>query len=304
MLIEDPSLQESLRRMIARVSANAVLHEDLMQEGLIHLWRVERNKPGQTKSWYLQSCRFHIRHWLAAGRSLDSPKRAQSNKRIVLDEDDSDAALSEYHTNGEVFEAVSFRDMVSTLAKHLKPREQIVLCGLAEDLSVNEIASRFGISRPTVLKDRRKIAVLTTKLGIFHPLSTPKPHDSSGLPTEKTTSEVKQLSAGLAAPGLQSLPRKTGVGKPSGPGAEPAFQPRVPDHRASLCNHLHPSGKRTWSRYLKENLSAQLQAPPSTKVALEPTGALGIRSLAADSSPTSLSLAKQKMCGLRNVLPL
>jgi len=164
--VEDSSLQESLRSIIAGLTANAVLQEDLMQEGLVHLWKVARDNPGQTKSWYLQSFRFHVRHWLAAGRSLDSPKRAQPGKRIALDENDSEVALPEYHTNGELFEAVSFRDVVSTLAKHLKPREQIVLCGLAEDLSVSEIASRFGISRPTVLKDQRKIAALTIKLGI------------------------------------------------------------------------------------------------------------------------------------------
>jgi len=58
-------------------------------------------------------------------RSLDSPKRAQADKRIVLDENDSEATLPEYHTNGEVFEVVSFRDVVWTLAKHLKPRDRV-----------------------------------------------------------------------------------------------------------------------------------------------------------------------------------
>ena len=164
-LVEDYFLQESLRRIVAGVTRNPALQEDLVQESLVHLWKVEREKPGQSKSWYLQSCRFHLQHWLASGRSLDSPKRAQTDKRIVLDENDSEAALPEYHTNGEVFEVVSFRDVVSTLAEHLKPRQQIVLCALAGGFSVSEIVSRFGISRPTVLKDRRKIAALTVKLG-------------------------------------------------------------------------------------------------------------------------------------------
>jgi len=193
-LVEEPFLQESLRGIIAGVSGNAVLQEDLMQEGLVHLWKVELYKPGQTKSWYLQSCRFHVQNWLAAGRSLDSPKRARPDKRIVLDESDSEAALPEYHTNGEVFEAVSFRDVVSTLAKHLKPREQIVLCGLAEGSSVSEIASRFGISRPTVLKDRRKIAALTIKLGISQPLS-PLNQDGCSPAENAAVSEIRRLAA-------------------------------------------------------------------------------------------------------------
>jgi RNA polymerase sigma factor (sigma-70 family) len=277
-LIEDPALQASLRCIIAGVSANATLQEDLMQESLVHLWKVECDNPGQTKSWYLQSCRFHVQHWLAAGRSLDSPKRAQADKRIVLDADESEAALPEYHTNGEVFEVVSFRDVVSTLTKHLKPREQIVLCALAEDFSVSEIASRFGISRPTVLKDRRTIAALTIRLGISQPLLPLKQNGCSGSPAQKAASEVRRLSAELASPGIQFLPLKTYVGQASRPGPEPAFRPGVPDHKASPCNHPRPSGKPTWSRCGREIPSAQLQTTPLAKVAAEPIGALEIHS--------------------------
>ena len=89
----------------------------------------------------------------------------------MIDESDSEATLPEYHTNGELFETVSSQDIFSTLAKHLKPREQVVLRGLAEDLALGEIASKFGISYPTVLKYRRKIGELAIKLGIFRPLS-------------------------------------------------------------------------------------------------------------------------------------
>src|SRR5689334_11740759 len=100
-LLDDVLLHESLRHIVAGFSGNPALQEDLIQESLVHLWKVEREKPGQSKSWYLQSCRFHLQHWLASGRSLDSPKRAQADKRIVLEENDSEAALPEYHTNGE-----------------------------------------------------------------------------------------------------------------------------------------------------------------------------------------------------------
>jgi len=50
-----------------------------------------------------------------------------------------------------------------------------VLCGLAENLAIGEIASKFGLSYPTVLKYRRKIAALTTRLGIAQPFSPSKP---------------------------------------------------------------------------------------------------------------------------------
>src|ERR1700746_1139026 len=96
-LLDDAFLIESLRRIVAGVTRNPALQEDLVQESLVHLWKVQCDNPGRTKSWYLQNCRFHVQHWLAAGRSLDSPKRAQADKRIVLDENDGEAALPEYH---------------------------------------------------------------------------------------------------------------------------------------------------------------------------------------------------------------
>src|SRR5690348_11215479 len=102
-LFEDPPLRATLQRIVAGFTTNPVLQEDLMQESLVHLWRIECDKPGRTRSWYLQSCQFHVRHWLAAGRSLDSPKRAQPDKRITIEADDSELALPEYHTNGELF---------------------------------------------------------------------------------------------------------------------------------------------------------------------------------------------------------
>ena len=166
MLIEDAEIRVLLRRIVTGFAADAVLQADLIQESLFHLWKIEREKPGQTRSWYLQSCRFHVQHWLASGRSLDSPKRANGNKQIVIDGVGEVPALDEYHTDGEFFESVCFQDVVSTLAHHLKPCERVVLGGLSEGMRLGEIASKSGLSRPTVLKYRRKIASLIRKLGI------------------------------------------------------------------------------------------------------------------------------------------
>jgi DNA-binding CsgD family transcriptional regulator len=268
--VDIQSIHQSLPMVFYRFDADAITRGILLDN--------QFRRDCSRQSWYLQSCRFHVRHWLAAGRSLDSPKRAQADKRIVLDENDSEAALPEYHTNGEVFEVVSFRDVISTLAKHLKPREQIVLCALAEGFSVSKIASRFGISRPTVLKDRRTIAALAIKLGISQPLSPFKQNDCSGSPAEKAASEVRRLSAKVAALDVQFLPLKTCGGTCRCPGPGPTFRPRVPDHKASPCNHPRPAGKRAWSRCPKEHPSAQPQTTFSAKVALEPIEGLGIHS--------------------------
>src|ERR1041384_3722871 len=111
-LVEDAGMCGTLRKIVAGLSVDPVLQEDLLQECLVCLWRVESEKPGRTRSWYLQNCRFHVQHWLASGRSVDSPKRARGDKLISLDAPDAPTALDGYDTNGELFETVSFQDIV------------------------------------------------------------------------------------------------------------------------------------------------------------------------------------------------
>src|SRR5690348_9379217 len=101
MLIDDNQMRESLRQMAARFTADLVQRDDLMQECLINLWRVEQEKPGQTRSWYLQSCRFHLQHCLMMGRSLDSTKRCGQDKRLTLDDSEVGQVPEALHTNGE-----------------------------------------------------------------------------------------------------------------------------------------------------------------------------------------------------------
>jgi len=173
-LIEDAGIWKSLRQIVTRFTADPGLQQDLMQECFIRLWRMEREQPGRTQSWYLQNCRFHLQHWLAAGRSVDSPKRAFGHKRITIDGIDDGSPLDWYHTNGDVLEAVCARDIVSTLTRHLKPCESAVLDGLADGLVLRDIAVKLKLSYPTALKHRRKIAAMTIKLGIYSPLPLKK----------------------------------------------------------------------------------------------------------------------------------
>jgi DNA-directed RNA polymerase specialized sigma24 family protein len=171
MLIEDPGMGESLRQIVNRFTDHHALQQDLLQECLVSLWKVEAEKPGRTRSWYLQNCRFHVQHWLASGRSLDSYRRGIAGKRITLEGDGDEEILSEYHTNDEFFEQVCSGDLVSTLASQLRPGEQAVLLALAKGLVLREIASKCDFSYPTALKYRRRIAALTTRLIIAEGLS-------------------------------------------------------------------------------------------------------------------------------------
>src|SRR5262245_30119414 len=140
MLIHESEILALLRKIVARFSADAALQDDLMQECLIRLWRQETEQPGRTQSWYLQSCRFHLQHWLALGRSLDSLKRANGDRRIAIDTVNNEPEVEDYHTNGELLELVNARDTISTLASRLNSPASEVLRGLANGLALREIA--------------------------------------------------------------------------------------------------------------------------------------------------------------------
>ena len=128
MLVEDAEMQKTLRRIVVTLAPDSALHDDLNQEGLIGLWRAEQQRPGRTRSWYLQSCKFHVQHYLAFGRSVDSPKRSNSAARVSL-ADTVEGVESADHclTCNDVTDCVGFRDLVAVLSRHLTRRQQIVL---------------------------------------------------------------------------------------------------------------------------------------------------------------------------------
>jgi len=169
MLFNDAGVCETLQKIVSKLTPDPALRDDLMQECLIRLWKLEKDEPGRTRSWYLQNCRFHLQHWLELGRSLDSPKRAGGDSRVTIDGINGELPAEWYHTNGELLELVSARDIVSTLSPHLKPSENAVLGALADGLVLNDIANKLKLSYPTVLKYRHKIAALSIKLGIPPP---------------------------------------------------------------------------------------------------------------------------------------
>jgi RNA polymerase sigma factor (sigma-70 family) len=164
MLVEDPQICRQLQKVVARLAHDPALREDLLQEELLHLWQVECQCPGRTRSWYIQNCRFCASHWLAAGRSIDSPKRSTGSNRVAIDETESQCAPMEIPVEDDVLDTVIYDDLQEVLSRHLTPRERAVLKGLADGLRLREIALQLKLSYPTALKDRRRIAALVSKL--------------------------------------------------------------------------------------------------------------------------------------------
>ena len=134
-----------------------------MQEALIRFWQMQESNRGQTKAWYVQNCRFHLLHYLAAGRSIDSPKRRASQVTPEHEEEEFDL-IESLPGNDGVVDDVSARDIFTTLSKSLSEKEKRVLHWFAEGLGTCEIAKRLGISHPMVIKHRRKIATFAKQL--------------------------------------------------------------------------------------------------------------------------------------------
>jgi RNA polymerase sigma factor (sigma-70 family) len=171
MLVDEPSIKDSLSRIARRMVSNAALHEDLLQEALMHLWLIEARRPGQTRSWYLHSCRFHLQHYLASGRSVDSRKRRHREVRLSFENDEITSMPDHFDADTAFLAQVCAREMMSLLSNQLKPRAQAILTCLSDGMGTREIARKLRISHPTVIKYRRKIAALALKLGISAPPS-------------------------------------------------------------------------------------------------------------------------------------
>src|SRR6266516_3701602 len=164
LITEDAPLRESLTQIIRGLTPNAALREDLLQEAWIHLWLTETRRPGQTKSWYLKSSKFHLLHYLASGRSIDSPKRGRGYSHSEQDSEQLEEFPELVDPGDSVLSQVGARDIISLLSPHLCPCENAVLDGLADGLGVREIGRRLGISHTMVVRHRSKIASLLLKL--------------------------------------------------------------------------------------------------------------------------------------------
>src|SRR2546429_3909296 len=127
MLVNELSTRDSLVRMVRRLTANRTLREDLLQEALVHLWVTEIARAGQTRSWYLQSCKYHLLHYLAAGRSVDSSKRRAGQWQSADETEEPNGFIDEADSGNSVFASVSARDIISLLSPQLAHQERSVL---------------------------------------------------------------------------------------------------------------------------------------------------------------------------------
>ena len=152
------SIIRLLRGVAAKLSSNAELQKDLLQEMAIHLNRVQTKLPGRTKSWYIKSCEFHARNHLKLGRSVDSHKRIHNLVSLdLLTENAAEIGFfSDNHEDSRP--ALIAQDLLELIIPKLTERQKEVLTLLMEGSGVREVGRKLGISHPSVIKHRNHIA--------------------------------------------------------------------------------------------------------------------------------------------------
>lgn len=162
-MIENKIVRQ-LHGIASKLTADAELQKDLMQEMFVHLIRVQTTEAGQTPSWYMKSCEFHARNYLKQGRSIDSIKRARNG--VPYDEAPSDDGehfspgtcpvpmASQIEIQGEIIT----NDIVNLIVPRLSDTQQQILFLLLKGCGVRETAREIGITHPAVIKHRKKIA--------------------------------------------------------------------------------------------------------------------------------------------------
>lgn len=175
MHVDEPAIRQLLGRLVQRITSNPALWDDLLQEALIHIWLIEVRRPGQTRSWYLQSCKFHLLHYLSSGRSIDSMKRREGQINYDLDAENENTAHELVDPGDSILSWVSARELISLLSRQLLPHERAVLDCLADGLGPREIGRRLNISHTMVIKHRCKIASILNHLDHSSPVISPRP---------------------------------------------------------------------------------------------------------------------------------
>src|SRR5882724_4894353 len=164
-IVQRTRVRARLKQITHSVTSDSNLCEDLLQEAVIFLWQQLQRHPGQTWSWYLQGCRFHLRNELRRGSSIHSLKH-----RHLLDRPDAENQDVAWETSDPSTEillsSISADDIMAELSQHLDPTTRALLPYLAQGLGMREIAHLLGVSHPTIIRRCRKIASVALGIGI------------------------------------------------------------------------------------------------------------------------------------------
>jgi DNA-directed RNA polymerase specialized sigma24 family protein len=140
MLIENLRMQRRLQRVVTQLSGDPDLRQELIQEAMIHLWRMEERDPGRDEAWYLRGCRFHLQNLLRQGRSVDSLRHVRARVCTREQKFDSFNLVELVDSNGSLRDEVGINDLMAELFKWLPRQEKDTLLCLIDGLSARQTA--------------------------------------------------------------------------------------------------------------------------------------------------------------------
>jgi DNA-directed RNA polymerase specialized sigma24 family protein len=203
------NIVQQLHRVAARLTSNAELQKDLIQEMFLHLVQEQTRQPGRPLGWHLKSCEFFGRNFLRLGRSIDSYKRAHHGVSYQAWQDDngehhgSQARCSATEAT-ELDPEMVTRDILAMIRPHLTERQAEILALLLQGHGVRQIGRMLGITHPAVIKHRRKIALVA---GQFIGRNQPAPQQTEPEPQPSIASSGRQPCVRL--PTCRNLPGHT-----------------------------------------------------------------------------------------------
>jgi RNA polymerase sigma factor (sigma-70 family) len=177
MLYEDNEFCDLLMRIIQKLTPDHELQKDLMQEALIHVCSMESDNPGQTKSWYAQSCIYHLQHYLNQGSSIDSYQRRRAQIIPEQPTANGDAQgltqtqVEQFGVDDEFLSRMCADEIVRILLLALSKSDKLILELRLAGMGTNEIARQIGSSHKFVMRHRETIKSLAIHFGLAREIS-------------------------------------------------------------------------------------------------------------------------------------
>ena len=158
MFCEKKDIQKKLRAIAASTAGSRADAKDLYQELMIHMWRIERQHPGNTESWYLKNCSFFGRDLLRKGKSIDSKKRAGVTRCSFDQRNEDGQVMVEPVEPGDFRSELILKETLRQLGQKLTTVQNRILSHMLDGYTVSEIARMFGKSHQYIAKERKKLA--------------------------------------------------------------------------------------------------------------------------------------------------
>ena len=141
-MIQNKVVQSKLKAIARDLGNEKSDSEDLMQEMMIHLWKVEQDRPGMTESWYLQNCKFFARDLVCKGTSIDTRRRTEvmliskdgpDQQKIVLSK-----PVEQYDFRSELI----VKELIARIMGKLGEAQRRVFRALLTGMTLTEIGKK------------------------------------------------------------------------------------------------------------------------------------------------------------------